>query len=387
MGAKKDKIKISKLKFNMELPLSYQLKEHILGMIRTGAIKTGDKLPTVYEMAEQVGVSGATTRKAVSELAREGYVTCTPSLGTFVIDRTGSQKKADLHPAKNIGIVFPQMTQNLFDAEKSPWTWTILASIQETLSDYGYFCTFFPMAGSLHKAKEIILGNSNHFSGLISYPDYENSGFLKIFEESSKPYVLIRKWGEDINHNYVSCDDFDIGRKAARHLVEAGCRSFLILGPLLDNYYPDVCESTGFQTELIKLGIDMSCVGMCKDEDPERIAKSILNPLPCGIFATRELLAIKMLKVLRRHGRKIPEEICIMGNAGTLMCRYTHPTLTAAHQPMREIGRHASLNLLKLIRNNSKYTNGIELTGELVIRESTGREMKAPRPSVTTAPV
>ncbi len=373
---KANKIRISGIKFEKDIPLSYQLKMHLLNLIRAGRLQTGDRLPTVYELALQTGVSSATTRKVIAELTREGYLSSMPALGTFVIDRNTRQNEEISHPERSIGILFPQMTEDLFNPEKSPWTWEILSAIQETLSSHNYFCTFFPMAGSLDKAKKIVLNNSGHFSGFISFPDYSGGAFLEILEASKKPYLTIGKWKADMEHNYVSCDDTGLGRSAAVHLAETGCSSFLAVYSPSRAYYPAIREVMGFQEELLRLGIEMSRIKVREKTAPAEILKGITDIKPCGIFVAGEKLAVDILNFCREQGKKIPAEIRIVSDAGTKICEYSHPPLTAVCQPMRDIGRESALTLIKLAENNVRYTKGIELSGKLVVRGSTKESKK-----------
>jgi GntR family transcriptional regulator, arabinose operon transcriptional repressor len=371
MRKKSKEVSIPEIKFEEGGPLNYQLKLHLLNLIRNGRLKKGDKLPTVYKLASQVGVSSATTRKVIGELKREGYLSSAPAVGTFVIANVDKQHKKISHPCGNIGILFPYMTQDLFNPEKSPWTWEILSSIQDALSNLGYFCTFFPIADSVNKAEEIVLNNSSNFSGFISFSDYSRGHFLDVLEKSKKPYMLIGKWRQDIKFNYVSCDNTDLGKKAAGHLLKTNCRSFYAVCYPPKVYYPSIRSVMAFQEELLRLGVDASHIKILEGLSPAEILDNITGIKPCGVFITSDKFALEILNICRQQGIKIPDRMRIISNAGTKMCNYSDPPLTAVRQPMREIGRESALTLVKLIENNIRYTKGIELPGELIVRKST----------------
>jgi GntR family transcriptional regulator len=67
------------------MPLYYQVKQSLLDDIRSGEIACGDRLPGEKQLEEMFGVSQITVRRALSELASEGYVRRQPGLGTFVL--------------------------------------------------------------------------------------------------------------------------------------------------------------------------------------------------------------------------------------------------------------------------------------------------------------
>ena len=55
-------------------PLYVQIKQHILGDIRQGVWKPGEKLPTELDLAEGFGVSVGTVRRAMGGLEDEGII-------------------------------------------------------------------------------------------------------------------------------------------------------------------------------------------------------------------------------------------------------------------------------------------------------------------------
>ena len=67
------------------LPLYYQLKRILLRHIQDGDIVPGATIPTETELQERYGVSRITVRRALSDLASEGYVSRQPGRGTFVL--------------------------------------------------------------------------------------------------------------------------------------------------------------------------------------------------------------------------------------------------------------------------------------------------------------
>ena len=67
-----------------EIPLYEQIAEQIKQLIIEGNLHGGTPLPSVRALAQSLGISVITTRRAYTELEREGYVITTPAKGTFV---------------------------------------------------------------------------------------------------------------------------------------------------------------------------------------------------------------------------------------------------------------------------------------------------------------
>ena len=64
-----------------------QIAEQIKQLIVKGELAEYEPLPSVRALAQQLGVSVITTRRAYTELEQEGYVITTPAKGTFVSHR------------------------------------------------------------------------------------------------------------------------------------------------------------------------------------------------------------------------------------------------------------------------------------------------------------
>src|SRR5436190_14602952 len=69
---------------NSSQSLYTQLAQDIQRRIRTGALPPGARLPTVRELAQQLGVTRLTIHSAYSELQAGGWVEATVGRGTFV---------------------------------------------------------------------------------------------------------------------------------------------------------------------------------------------------------------------------------------------------------------------------------------------------------------
>ena len=67
-----------------KIPKYEKMKNHILSMIESGELKSGDKLPTEEELAARFAFSLTTTKKALTDLAGEGVIIRIKKKGTFV---------------------------------------------------------------------------------------------------------------------------------------------------------------------------------------------------------------------------------------------------------------------------------------------------------------
>ena len=86
---------------NSRVPLYLQIKDLIKYSISTGAIRRGEKLPGVVELAGDLGVNFETVRKAYKEVEKEGMLSVSRGRGTFagpVAPPTPSAEWVDASP-------------------------------------------------------------------------------------------------------------------------------------------------------------------------------------------------------------------------------------------------------------------------------------------------
>lgn len=87
-------------------PIYQQIVDHVKGLITTGEMAIGDKLPSIRQLAKELQVSAITTKRAYQELEQEGFINTVPSKGSFVAERDFDQikeeylRKIELHMRK-----------------------------------------------------------------------------------------------------------------------------------------------------------------------------------------------------------------------------------------------------------------------------------------------
>ena len=75
------------------------------------------------------------------------------------------------------------------------------------------------------------------------------------------------------------------------------------------------------------------------------------------------------LRALRQAGRRVPDDVAVIGFDDFEIARYTEPPLTTVRQPIAEIGRSLARQLLRLAAGE-EVEPALILPTELIIRES-----------------
>ncbi|MBR2567287.1 MAG: GntR family transcriptional regulator [Paenibacillus sp.] len=78
------------IEFDNNLPIYLQIMQYIKRQIVTGALKAGDKIPSVRELAAELQINPNTIQRTFQELEREEVVETKRGLGRYV---TGEERK------------------------------------------------------------------------------------------------------------------------------------------------------------------------------------------------------------------------------------------------------------------------------------------------------
>jgi LacI family transcriptional regulator len=191
------------------------------------------------------------------------------------------------------------------------------------------------------------------------------------------PIVLFEHAGTDPNQCCISVDDVKGGRVAARHLREQGhTRIALINGPR--DIAPCADRATGFMAALETDGIELSpqnqinLDAMTIAGGEEACARLLVSDEPpTAIFCTNDLMALGAEHAVLTAGRRIPDDVALVGYDDVAFASMAYVPLTTIRQPAYELGYQAATLLLDEITNAEHRHSQMTFTPTLVARAST----------------
>ena len=89
-----------------------------------------------------------------------------------------------------------------------------------------------------------------------------------------------------------------------------------------------------------------------------------------GLFAASDLMASGALGVLARHGRRVPQDVRVIGFDDLGVAASTNPPLTTMANPVVEMSRVAGELLLEQIARRATSVEPRIFSAEVVVRES-----------------
>ncbi len=186
---------------------------------------------------------------------------------------------------------------------------------------------------------------------------------------------------------HVSSDDPQGCDEVIRHLVELGHRriAFIAGEPLSPSA---VARETAYRDAMERFELDVppTAVGQVKREtdegkwdaeETERVATQLLSPRkdrPTAVFCAADYIAFVVLRVARRLGLNVPNDLSVVGFSNLRSAEYSDPALTTAARPWKEMGEAAIKGLLEPVhRPGETFQRGKLLPVQLVVRRSTAR--------------
>jgi DNA-binding LacI/PurR family transcriptional regulator len=179
----------------------------------------------------------------------------------------------------------------------------------------------------------------------------------------------------------VEVEDMHGMYSAVAHLQRLGHRRIaLVYGPL------DQLRQEGYRRALADAGIPyddelVADAGDLQFESAAAVCEQMLTARPdvTAVAATTDVLAFGVLQAARRAGRRVPDDLAVVGFDDIPLAAAADPPLTTIAQPIDEIATHAVDLLLEQIaaKDITLDRRRVVLKAQLVVRESCGSQREA----------
>lgn len=176
----------------------------------------------------------------------------------------------------------------------------------------------------------------------------------------------------------VDADNVGGARVAVEHLIRLGHRRIAtIAGP--ENMLAGQERLFGYRQALQAHGLpaDEGLVvhGDYTEAGGMLAMQRLLASKPTAVFAASDTMAIGALKYLRQVGRRVPDDIALVGFDDIPIASAVEPRLTTVRQPIERMGAMAVDLLISLLQGAQSAqgpAHRIVLPAELIIRDSCG---------------
>lgn len=266
----------------------------------------------------------------------------------------------------------------IVSASIGPFYMEVLSTIEENLSDAGYFAniSFSREKSSNNNVKNDLLFNKQA-DGFLLFPllSKQDDKIIQHLNNIKEKFVIIDRTVEDESICQVKIDNYEAGYKAARVLIEKGHKKFLFIWGMMD------VESSherfkGYSDALTEVGIILDETRQIKGEFGAdytySTVKKHFTELPefTAVFASNDLSALGFMKAAHKFGMSAPKDYSIIGFDNDRFSPYVEPSLSTFQQPLKTMGNVASKMLIDILNGRKIYEKQIILKTKYIERES-----------------
>ncbi|MFE2993034.1 LacI family DNA-binding transcriptional regulator [Streptomyces sp. NPDC059262] len=323
------------------------------------------------DVARVAGVSSQTVSRVsngfpgVNEETRERVLTAMKELGYRPNSAARALKRGDF---RTIGVITFTLS--------TTGNMRTLEAIATSAAQEGYAVTLLPVAvptqdevrGAFSRLGELAV------DAVIVIMEVH---LLDSARLSLPPHVKVVVADSDAGDRYAVVDTDQAGgtRDAVRHLLDLGHRTVWHLAGPSDSYAAQR-RTDAWRTALEAAGraVPPLVRGNWSAESGYRAGLRLAEQADCtAVFAANDQMALGLLRALAERGRKVPQDVSVIGFDDIPDSGSFQPPLTTVHQDFAEVGRRCVQSALRQVRESEVEQGTTLVPTQLVVRESTGR--------------
>lgn len=349
----------------------------------------GNSNKTIHDIARRLKVSSTTVWRAINNRPRISPETRDRVLAE--VKRLGYQPSLVAQTlswgrTQSIGVVVPTISNPVHAA--------LVRSVEQAAFDRDYSITLCDTDFNLEREqRHLDLLIRRRVDGVLLVPyasgTANEEAHLKQLLDAGIAVVCMQQKLASARVSQVLPDNYSAARDMTRHLISVGHRQIAFFHGGLSNWHVSMNERlAGYRAALKENGLteDSSLVveagsfeSILGDSGGEFYESRVRNLLertdrPTAVFASVDVLAIKVMSVVHKMGLRVPDDIAVAGFDNIQMSSFTDPPLTTVRHPAAEVGRKAADLLFDQLAGGSVLDEPVleRVPCELIIRRSCG---------------
>lgn len=308
--------------------------------------------PTVREVAAVAGVSRATVGRYVNG---QGYISVAArNAVASAIEEVGYVPSIS---ARNLVSQSTRMVALIVHEPdvvfvEDPNIGSILLGANSTLSESNYLMATIVVDNEVDVERVVKYLAGGFVDGAIVVSARVEDPVTRAIEQFAVPAVFIGNMPILRNATSVGIDNLEASREITTRLRATGRSKVGMIAAALDRT-SGADRLAGFKAALgdsftssLVVPVDLYTYAAGRAGMQELLSR---EPLIDGVVAASDAVAAGAMSVLQEHGRRIPEDVGVVGFDDSAWALRCHPPLSTVHQPASELGRVASELVLRLI--------------------------------------
>ncbi|MBE6053422.1 MAG: LacI family transcriptional regulator [Clostridium sartagoforme] len=327
--------------------------------IKDVAREAGVSIATVSRVLNDIDVVNEDTKKKVLEaISKLGY---RPN----IVARSLKTQKT-----KTVGILVPDISSGFYPE--------IVRGAEDVANIYDYNVILCNSDFDSEKEKEYLrVLKEKMVDGVIYMSSSLQEETLDIINELNLTTVLVETKDKEESLPSVTIDNIKASKEATNYLLNKGFSSIAFAGTKKDNMNAWGDRYIGYEEALTEKGLksDESLVyyaGGLKVkngyEAVEYFQKS--NKQYDAVICASDEIAMGVINALREKGKKVPEDVSVIGFNDNIMSSVFYPKITTIKQPSYDMGSVAMRMLIKMLNKRELDESQFVLDYTLIERDS-----------------
>lgn len=325
---------------------------------------------TIYDVAGKAEVSLATVSRVLNNPEKVNEATRNKVLK--VIKELGYKPNAIArglasHKTTTVGIMLSDVTRAS--------TSQLLGGIIDIAKKYSYSIKIFSMAGDnsvLDSIREVIAEQVDGVLFLNNEIDNEQMNIVKEQTANANiPLVLTNVISEDPELASVAIDYVEASYNITKKLIEKGKKNIYLLSTVRrytvntkkEEGYVKAMQEAGLETRIFRTSGDLSI-------NTPHFEEYFENHEVDAAIGVRDSIAVSFMNVMINKGKKVPEDVAVIGYQNTKYAMLSRPALTCIDTPVYDIGAVAMRLLTKIMKGEDVDNIKVVLPHKVINRQS-----------------
>jgi DNA-binding LacI/PurR family transcriptional regulator len=314
--------------------------------------------PTLEEVGDLAGVSRATVSRVINNSPRvsdEVRTSVERAIAKLGYVPNQAARSLVTRRADAVALVVCEPEARFFS---DPFFAAVARGIGSAAAEVDKNLVLMVMQGDDERERARRYLRPEHVDGVVLMSLHGDDPLPRQLHRAGVPTVLVGRPVGRSSLPFVDADNRGGAREGVEYLIESGRRTIAtIAGP--SNMSPGIDRYDGYRDALDAAGVPFRKT-LCAEGDffeesgYAAMAKLIARrPDIDGVFAASDLMAAGALQALRDAGRRVPDDVAVIGFDDAPIASLTLPTLTTIRQRLDEMAEAAADLLLRRIDNGN----------------------------------
>lgn len=325
--------------------------------------------PTIHEVAKAAGVSISSVSRALNGNTSNAEMVARVTAAVREVGYVPSAVAQSLKTRQTGQIAFA-----MEDIGNAAYL-AMVRAIQPVVRDVGYRLLLHATGADVQDEIEVLESLAqNYVDGLILCPIRVTDRHTAALRQTAVPVVVIGQLPDDVPVDNVRTDSQLGARLAIEHLYATGARRIAFVNGPADTV-PGHARFAGYKAGLEACGLpyDESLVEFADFQvkaGHDAAAAIIARTDVDALFGANDLIAIGAMHALRERGRRIPDDVRVVGMDDTTLAETSFPPLSSVSLGSRERGQVAADLLVGRLKGADDPPARVAVQPSLTVRES-----------------